>query len=177
MRWIGTIRSKADVETRIEHVEFEYLVLTSKPWGEVRWARRHRSGPRSAAWPHVQAQHANGRRVDHLRRPPDVPPRGVVLRLRLIACVRRHTRRPFWIAVFPCPADGPLSWLAAGRPRAWDPWPGGVLSFGGRQRGQQTCATAVSMPVLLPVARRWRARRRRRRWAQERKLAVSLTCR
>ena len=31
MRWIGTIRSTAEVETRIEHVEFEYLVLTSKP--------------------------------------------------------------------------------------------------------------------------------------------------
>ena len=40
MRWIGAIRSKAEVETRIEHVEFEYLVLMSKSWGEVRWARR-----------------------------------------------------------------------------------------------------------------------------------------
>ena len=99
------------------------LVRPSRRGGERVVRRRPRSGPRSAAWPHVHAQRANGRRVDHLRRPPDVPPRGVVLRLRLIACVRRHTRRPFWIAVFPCPADGPLSWLAAWRPRAWDPWP------------------------------------------------------
>ena len=33
MRWIGAIRSKAEVETRMEHVECEYLVLMSKPWG------------------------------------------------------------------------------------------------------------------------------------------------
>ncbi len=34
MRWIGAIRSKAEVETRMEDVEFEYPVLMSKPWGE-----------------------------------------------------------------------------------------------------------------------------------------------
>ena len=33
----------------MEHVEFEYLVLMSKPWGEVRWARRLRSTLRPTA--------------------------------------------------------------------------------------------------------------------------------
>ena len=118
--------------------------------------RRPRSCPRSVAWPHVRAQRANDRRVDHLRRPPDVPPRGVVLRLRLIACVRRHTRRPFWITVFPCPADGPLSWLAAGRPRAWAGIPGRWRFFFRRtsarptdlrDSGERACPFACSPPV------------------------------
>ena len=30
MRWIGAIRSKAEVETRMEHVEFEYLVIVRR---------------------------------------------------------------------------------------------------------------------------------------------------
>ena len=49
MRWIGAIRSKAEVETRIEHVEFEYLVPMSKPWGEVRWARQTEINTRPTA--------------------------------------------------------------------------------------------------------------------------------